>query len=460
MARTSPSWTGRALFSRSLRWILLKRLAGLSLVVCTLTAAGFFYVERVRLAATLRDGVSYGAARFERMAASELAAPGLGDHARLRRLVDDFQVLSQPRHLGVSALLILRDAQGRTAAENRNPDFAGPALDAWLATHGYPFHPENAHLRHELVFIDSRPYLHMSIPLHDGAGHVVAHAESLFAVRETVIRDATERMWLTQAMAVSLILITSGLLYPIMLRMLRRMQATSVQLMDANLETLNALGRASAKRDSDVDAHSHRVTLYAVRLGEVMALSPEDMRALIKGAFLHDVGKIGVPDAILRKPGRLTNAEMTEMRLHVPHGLDIVSRSSWLRDAAQVIGGHHERYDGKGYDRGLAGEDIPLTARVFAVADVFDALTSVRPYKDALPVDQALNIMRAERGTHFDPAALDAFLPLASDLYEHCAGKSADELENVLRAVCARHFTADAHAWADDVERLGQGAEF
>ncbi len=454
MARTHPAWTGEAQSSRSLHWMLLKRLAGLSILVCTLTAVGFFYAERARFAATLRDAVSYGAARFERLAVQELNAPNLGDHAHLQRILDDFQIFSQPLHLGVSARLTLMDAQGRVVVESRNRDFPGSEIDPWLAANRFaPTVREDAS-RHELVFIGTRPFLHMLIPLRDSASRVVAYAESLFAVREAVIRDATRRMWLTQAMAVGLILVTSGLLYPIMLGMLRRMHATSVLLLEANLDTLDALGRASAKRDSDVDAHSHRVTLYAVRLGEAMNLPPGDMRALIKGAFLHDVGKIGVPDAILRKPGRLTPDEMAQMRLHVVYGRDIVSRSTWLRDAVQVIGGHHERYDGKGYDRGLAGEDIPLTARVFAVADVFDALTSVRPYKDALSVDQALDIMRAERGTHFDPAVLDVFLSLAPRLYAACVGKGAEELEGLLREVCARHFTADARALFEVTERL------
>ena len=259
-------------------------------------------------------------------------------------------------------------------------------------------------------------------------------------------------MWLTLGLAVSLVLATSALLYPVLLRLLRRMHATSVELMEANLETLSVLGRASAKRDSDVDEHSHRVTLYSVRLGEAIGLAQASMRALIKGAFLHDVGKIGVPDAILRKPGPLTREEMAEMRLHVPHGRDIVARARWLADAAEVIGGHHERYDGGGYDGGLKGEEIPLTARVFAVADVFDALTSVRPYKEALPVARALEMMAAERGAHFDPAVLDAFIPLATELHAQCAGRGTAELDAWLRAHCARYFGTDAGQWLDTID--------
>ena len=110
------------------------------------------------------------------------------------------------------------------------------------------------------------------------------------------------------------------------------------------------------------------------------------MRALLKGAFLHDVGKLGIRDAILLKPGKLDAAEFGEMKRHVAHGLDIIERSSWLRDATAVVGHHHEKWDGSGYGTGSAARQIPLPARIFAVADVFDALTSRRPYKEPLSV--------------------------------------------------------------------------
>jgi len=453
--KRAPTWTDRALFARSVRRLLLKRLSGLTLAVCVLTAIGFYQMERARFAATLRDGVLYASERFERLAAAELDAPDLGDHARLQAILDNFQLFSQPLHLGISARLSLMNARGEMVAASRNPDFSSPEPDAWLAAHGYAPPADAAQRpapRYELAFINARPYLHMLIPLANSRGQTVAYAESLFAVREAVIRDANQRMWLTLGLAVSLVLATSALLYPVLLRLLRRMHATSVELMEANLETLSVLGRASAKRDSDVDEHSHRVTLYSVRLGEAIGLAQASMRALIKGAFLHDVGKIGVPDAILRKPGPLTREEMAEMRLHVPHGRDIVARARWLADAAEVIGGHHERYDGGGYDGGLKGEEIPLTARVFAVADVFDALTSVRPYKEALPVARALEMMAAERGAHFDPAVLDAFIPLATELHAQCAGRGTAELDAWLRAHCARYFGTDAGQWLDTID--------
>jgi putative nucleotidyltransferase with HDIG domain len=135
-----------------------------------------------------------------------------------------------------------------------------------------------------------------------------------------------------------------------------------------------------------------------------------------KGALLHDVGKLAVPDHILGKPGPLTPEERTEMEQHVGYGLEIVSQSHFLQEAALVVGGHHEHYDGTGYPSGLKGEAIPREGRLFALVDVFDALTSVRVYKLALGIEEALAIMAGGRGAHFDPALFDRFQEMARDL--------------------------------------------
>ena len=117
------------------------------------------------------------------------------------------------------------------------------------------------------------------------------------------------------------------------------------------------------------------------------------IRILIKGAFLHDVGKIGIRDNILLKPGRLDEEEFEEMKRHVNHGLDIISKSAWLNEASAVVGSHHEKYEGNGYPAGLKGEAIPVLARIFAIADVFDALTSHRPYKKPLSYEETIDIL-------------------------------------------------------------------
>ncbi len=241
---------------------------------------------------------------------------------------------------------------------------------------------------------------------------------------------------------IAIVVAVSSLLYPVILRLTRRLANYSTNLLDANLETLSVLGSAIAKRDSDTDAHNYRVTLYSTRIGEVLGLTAGDMRVLIKGSFLHDVGKLGIPDNILLKPARLDPQEFSVMQSHVDKGADIVQRSSWLMEGTKVVGYHHEKYSGGGYPHGLKGKDIPVAARIFAVADVFDALTSRRPYKKPLTFEETMDMIELDRDKHFDPAVIDAFGKVARDLYDRYAGHDGADLKDELAAVVAKYFSA------------------
>jgi HD-GYP domain-containing protein (c-di-GMP phosphodiesterase class II) len=175
-------------------------------------------------------------------------------------------------------------------------------------------------------------------------------------------------------------------------------------------ETLRALIGAVEARDAYTHGHSARVAELSVHIGLRLGLRPAALRTLAEGAYLHDVGKVGIPDHVLNKPGALTSEERSWIEQHPLVGSDIVGRAPSLRDALAVIREHHERYDGGGYPDGLAGEEITLPARIVAVADVWDALTSDRAYRPAWPPDRALRHMESGRGTHFDPRCLDEFL--------------------------------------------------
>jgi HD-GYP domain-containing protein (c-di-GMP phosphodiesterase class II) len=177
-------------------------------------------------------------------------------------------------------------------------------------------------------------------------------------------------------------------------------------------ETLRALIGAVEARDAYTHGHSARVAELAVHLGQRLGLGPAALRTLAEGAYLHDVGKVGIPDHVLNKPGALTDEERAWIQEHPVVGSDIVGRAPSLRDALSVIRQHHERFDGNGYPDGLAGERISLAARIVAVVDVWDALTSDRAYRPAWPPDRALGHLEAGRGSHFDPVCLDAFLGL------------------------------------------------
>ena len=182
---------------------------------------------------------------------------------------------------------------------------------------------------------------------------------------------------------------------------------------DAYSETLDAFVSALDLRDTETHGHSTRVAELSMRIGELLGIHPgSEWLDLKHGAMLHDVGKIGVPDAILRKRGPLNEEEWESIRQHPAHGYQMLKNVRFLAGAAELVRCHHERYDGTGYPRGLRGEAIPLAARIFAVADTFDAITSVRPYKPARSVADACHEIEAHRGTQFDPRAVDALLLL------------------------------------------------
>lgn len=220
----------------------------------------------------------------------------------------------------------------------------------------------------------------------------------------------------------------------------RALELVSSSLLNANIGMLEVLGSAIAKRDSDTSAHNYRVCIYAIHLGKSLGLPDDSLRSLIKGAFLHDIGKIAISDTILLKPGGLDDDEYGVIKTHVLHGSEIIKAYSWLSDAHDVVLYHHERFNGNGYPDGLKTDQIPLNARIFAVCDVFDALTSKRPYKGPYPVDYSLRIMRAEVGSHFDPEIFDLFVKNAQIIYDTIANLSENQLENRLHTILHDYF--------------------
>ena len=178
---------------------------------------------------------------------------------------------------------------------------------------------------------------------------------------------------------------------------------------DAYRSTLKALAHALETRDAETHGHSERVVTFSLRLGRELGLSGEQLKALEFGSLLHDIGKIGVPDAILRKPAKLTEAEWVKMREHPRHGQQILRGIKFLEGAARVVGQHHEKWDGSGYPLGLQREEIDLNARIFAVADAFDAMTSDRVYRAGKPYEAAAAELEAWAGKQFDPQVVEAF---------------------------------------------------
>ena len=289
------------------------------------------------------------------------------------------------------------------------------------------------------------PHIQLTFPLTGNNGKQAAILSGIFAVSSSARDEVVGRIVRTTFEAIGIVLLTTLILYPIIMTLISRLSKLADNLLEANIETLQVLGSAIAKRDSETDIHNYRVTIYSVTLAEAFGLRHSLIRSLIKGAFLHDVGKIGISDQILLKPGKLTTNEFEVMKRHVNHGIDIVERSDWLKDATDVVGYHHEKFSGNGYPYGLEGDFIPITARIFAIADVFDALTSSRPYKDPMPFEKAMAILAEGRGNHFDPSLLDTFNTIARTLYERVSNCSDEILREKLESITRHYFSKEMY---------------
>jgi ribonuclease P protein subunit RPR2 len=207
----------------------------------------------------------------------------------------------------------------------------------------------------------------------------------------------------------------------------KRERARAQELQRSYTATVSALSNAVEARDAYTGQHAERVAAYGMEIARVVGLPAADIARLQFGFLLHDIGKVAIPDAILYKPEALTEEERALMERHPLIGAEIVGRVEFLSGSVEVVRSHHERWDGRGYPDGLAGEEIPLAARVFAVADVLDALTTNRPYRPASTFELAREMITAESGSQFDPRVVAAFNSLEDQVFERIAAEVALE---------------------------------
>jgi len=229
--------------------------------------------------------------------------------------------------------------------------------------------------------------------------------------------DALE--WLTRGFTLMMLLI---LVVALLMRMNRFLlnalsaeQRSAAELVKTYDATLEGWAHALELRDIETAGHCHRVSEITKRLAGEARLANGELDDLHRGSLLHDIGKMGIPDSILLKPGKLSEGEFKQMQEHTTYAYDLLSHIPYLLKALDIPYCHHEKWDGSGYPRGLKGIDIPLSARIFAVVDVYDALISDRPYREAWPEEKALAYIQERSGTEFDPAVVTAFLKLASE---------------------------------------------
>jgi putative nucleotidyltransferase with HDIG domain len=194
-----------------------------------------------------------------------------------------------------------------------------------------------------------------------------------------------------------------------------QLSAAFAQLEQSYDDTLEALGSALDLKDAETEGHCQRVTAFTISIAKAMPVPGTYLPVLARAAFLHDIGKMAIPDSILRKPGPLNNDEKQIMRKHCQIGYDMLIRIPFLRDAAEIVLAHQEFFDGTGYPRGLKGEQIPLGARIFTIADSLDAMISDRPYRKALPMSHARQEIKRCAGTQFDPKMVDVFLSIPEE---------------------------------------------
>jgi HD-GYP domain-containing protein (c-di-GMP phosphodiesterase class II) len=408
------------------------RIAAVSILLATIASPASWYVARE---AEEEGIVSLAIEESRRLLrhyhAIDLTGPDATEHA-----TDAAKTISG----GLFDIAEIYDSTGRKLAESLTKD--GEAVEASLPKHGSPKYAAASYESMELP--GGHWVLRIFVPLRssptDTSGPVTGYFEGVRVVpvwqRDHIFANA-----MSVALMVCLAsLLCGAVIYPVVVRLSADNERKAREVLDSHISMMEALGRAIAKRDSDTGAHNYRVAWIAACIAESMGLKGGDMQALIAGSFLHDVGKIGIPDAILLKPGKLDDAEMATMRTHVEQGEQIVTGMGWLDGANAVVAAHHEKWDGSGYPRKLMGEATPLAARIFAVADVFDALCSRRPYKEPMGFEAAMAILEKDTGSHFDPSVIAVFRPMALEIFNRLASSTETDARQLLEDRVRQHF--------------------
>jgi HD-GYP domain-containing protein (c-di-GMP phosphodiesterase class II) len=341
---------------------------------------------------------------------------------------------------GLFDIAELYDRNGRKIAESSTGK--GELIEGQVPSHGRPAYQTSFYESLELP--PGMWVLRIFVPLHAeplaGAGSVRGYFEGVRVIPEWQRRQMLSGAMMSAALVALAALLCGAVLYPVMVHLTSENRQKARDILRANISMMEALGRAVAKRDSDTGAHNYRVAWIASRIAEQFGFKGEQMQALIVGSFLHDIGKIAIPDAVLLKPGKLTDEEFDLMRTHVRQGEDIIGSIEALGPASEVVCAHHEKWDGSGYPRGLQGPLIPLSARIFAVADVYDALTSRRPYKEPMAFDDVMTILGKGSGHHFDPDVIRVFEPMASEIFQSLSAADESQCRQLLDGQLQRYF--------------------
>ena len=426
----------------SIRKTLVVRLFIAGSVISIVLALTVFFLEFQRLSQLVNNRAGEIAARFNDEIRDNVETPVFTKTPELQNKLKMLSSIGK-LDLGIGNLIYtgIYTLNGKAIVQEKNAESTYiDEVDAIMSSMEEQLSASSSHVS-KFRYLNGSPHIQLTFPLTNEIGQQTAILSGVFAVSATASNEVVGRIARTCLETIGIVLLTTLILYPIIMTLINRLSQQANNLLEANIETLEVLGSAIAKRDSDTDIHNYRVTIYSVRLAEAMGLEQRLIPTLIKGAFLHDVGKIGISDNILLKPDKLTDEEFEFMKHHVNYGMEIVERSTWLKDATDVVKYHHEKFTGGGYPYGLKDDSIPIIARIFAIADVFDAITSKRPYKPPIPFDEAMDIIAEGRGTHFDPSLVDTFNTIAKSLYEKISATPdealRENLESITRQYCS-----------------------
>lgn len=428
---------------KSIRVILVKRLTAAYVIISVLIIILVIIFQLFEIRDFANDQAVESVGRFNAQVMKILDEPTSMNSENLQKELALFRKYRMQHKFGSfiygSIFNLKGEELARFSGEDVDIDYQQSHLDSFFEKHRITQGSDIHNIRFEGLV----PYIYIGLPMKDSNGNFAARAEGVYKISSQGWRIIFYRVLRALVIAFLILFITTVSVYPVISGLVQRLGRLTGNLLESNLETLKVLGSAVSKRDSDTDAHNYRVTIIAVRLAKQLGLPDEEIRSIIKGAFLHDVGKIGIRDNILLKPGKLTDDEYEIMKSHVNHGVEVIENSDWLDDAKDIVGYHHEKFDGTGYGHGLKGEQIPIRARIFAIADVFDALTSKRPYKEPLTYNETMEILAAGKGSHFDPEVLESFILISKEIFDNISQKFDDDLKKELTVLISNYFSGE-----------------
>jgi len=410
---------------------LLKRIAAIGLLGSFLAVAAVLYLEYRQIEPTMLDAAEKEARLFVPLL---LKQDGSGEQSESAAPQPEFSdALAHTAF--VTVRLYARD--GTLLMEKSRP--GSDAAARVFTAYGVGLEP-GKNRTGVWKYQDKRLLLYSIIPvtgLQDD--DIIGHAETIYRASLHDITSLLKRIGLSCLIGAGGVLICSVLLYPGLVSFHNHLIKNSSELNRANGFLLKQLGAALAKSDVADPWHSHRVLIYGVKLAENQKLQRTQIRAFIQGAFLHDLGMLDVPTAILLKNAPLGPEERISLQEHPRKGAHLIKPYKWLKQSRDIILCHHENYDGSGYPAGAGHDEIPFSARIFTIVDAFDALTSPRPYRGAKELDDAIEKLELASGSQFDPVLLAAFKEIAPRLYGVVSKLEGKKLERELNGVLKKY---------------------